>query len=137
MSDGDAVDYNAIEQDIASDDSQYEVCQWRYDGTFAEHLAQNLLNVHGVNVSPMGQTGRNYNEPIRLFLRAVKQGRVLHDGSPSLAWQMGNLIIKRDTRDLWMPAKGQGKQKIDAAVATLMAFEAAIFFESQGVPGII
>ena len=134
---GDAVDYNEIEQQIAEDDVAYGVEQWRYDSTFAEQLGQSLLNEHQCNVSPMHQTHRSYNEPLRSFLRAVKQGRVLHGGDPVLAWQAGNLTIKRDAKDQWMPDKPGSVNKIDGIVASIMAFEAGLFFEGQQVGGVI
>jgi len=134
---GDAIDYDAIEQQIAADDREYSIEQWRYDNTFAEQLAQNLLNMHDCNVSPMHQTSNSYNEPLRSFLRAVKQGRILHGGDPVLAWQACNLVIKRDAKDRWMPDKPGSMFKIDGIVAALMAYEAALFFESQGVAGVL
>jgi phage terminase large subunit-like protein len=134
---GDAIDYDTIEQQIAADSVGYNIEQWRYDNTFAEQLAQNLLNTHGCNVSPMHQSSKSYNEPLRSFLRAVKQGRILHGGDPVLAWQACNLIIKRDAKDQWMPDKPGSLFKIDGIVAALMAYEAALFFESQGVAGVL
>lgn len=135
--DGDAVDFADIEAQIVADDAEYGIEQWRYDNTFAEQLAQNLLNEHGCNVSPMHQSAKAYNEPLRSFLRAVKQGRILHGGDAVLQWQACNLVIKRDNRDQWMPDKPGSLNKIDGIVASLMAYEAGLFYESQGVAGVI
>jgi phage terminase large subunit-like protein len=135
--DGDAVDFAEIEAQIVSDDAEFNVEQWRYDNTFAEQMAQNLLNEHSCNVSPMHQSAKAYNEPLRSFLRAVKQGRVLHGADEVLAWQACNLVIKRDAKDQWMPDKPGSLNKIDGIVASIMAFEAGLFYESQGVAGIL
>jgi phage terminase large subunit-like protein len=134
---GDAVDFADIEAQIVVDDAEYHVEQWRYDNTFAEQMAQNLLNEHQCNVSPMHQSSRAYNEPLRSMLRAIKQGRILHGGDPVLAWQASNLVIKRDAKDQWMPDKPGSLSKIDGIVAAIMAFEAGLFFEGQGVAGVL
>ena len=134
---GDAVDFAEIEEQIVADDAEYNVEQWRYDNTFAEQMAQNLLNEHQCNVSPMHQSSRAYNEPLRSFLRAIKQGRLLHGGDQVLAWQASNLVIKRDAKDQWMPDKPGSLSKIDGIVASIMAFEAGLFFEGQGVAGVL
>lgn len=134
---GDAIDFADIEAQIVEDNAEYGVEQWRYDNTFAEQMAQNLLNEHDCNVSPMFQTSKAYNEPLRSFLRAVKSGRVLHGGDPVLAWQSCNLVIKRNAKDEWMPDKPGSLFKIDGVVAALMAFEAGLFHEGQGVAGVL
>ena len=77
----------------------------------------------------MYQTCRNYNEPIRHMLSKLELQSVRHGGDPVLAWQAGNLTIRRNTQDEWMPDKGATTAKIDAMVAALMAFSGAIYGE--------
>jgi len=134
---GDAVDFARVEEWIVDANESLNVQQWNYDDTFADQLAQNLLNSHGVTVHPFYQNAKSYNEPLRSLLRTVRQQRLRHGGDPVLAWQAGNLVIRRDARDQWMPDKSESINKIDAVVAAVMAFEAALYGEFQGnEPGV-
>ena len=44
-----------------------------------------------------------------------------HDGNPVLEWCVGNVVGKPDRRGNLYPAKQRPEQKIDAAVALMMA----------------
>lgn len=122
VSHGETVEFAAVRDRILYCHEVYAPRSWAYDATFAEQLAQELLNDHGLAVVKFVQSARHYNEPIRQLLKAVKEKRVGHDGDALLAWQMSNLIIKANWREEWMPDKPGSKNKIDAAVALLMAF---------------
>ena len=52
---------------------------------------------------------------------AVRAGRLRHDGDPVLEWCLGNVVGKADRRGNLYPAKQRPEQKIDAAVALMMA----------------
>jgi len=56
-----------------------------------------------------------------------------HDGDPVLAWMMTNLIIVKNSRDQWMPDKGSSVQKIDIAVAVLMAISECLYSDKASV----
>ena len=51
----------------------------------------------------------------------MRSGRLRHDGDPLLEWCMGNVVGKPDRRGNLYPAKQRPEQKIDAAVALMMA----------------
>ena len=134
---GDAVDFADVEEWIVEANNELGVVQWNYDDTFADQLAQNLLNSHGVIVHPFHQNAKSYNEPLRSLLRVIRQQRLRHGGDPVLAWQASNLVIRRDARDQWMPDKSESINKIDAIVAALMAYEAGLYGEFKGSePGV-
>ncbi len=50
-----------------------------------------------------------------------RAGRLRHDGVPVLGWCVGNVVGKPDRRGNLYPAKARPEQKIDAAVALMMA----------------
>ena len=128
---GDQVDFGAIRDKILELNERYQVASWAYDPTFSQQLAQELLNEHGLNVFKFTQAAKFYNEPIRTFLRCLARKQIRHDGDPVLAWQAGNLTIRRNWRDEWMPDKVASDGKIDAMVALLMAFSECLFQEHQ------
>jgi phage terminase large subunit-like protein len=134
---GNQVDFTAVEDEIvALSHNKNRIVNWAADPTFAGQLLQRLESVHGIEVYEFLQTARNYNEPIRNFLRELKAGNVLHIDDPCLAWQARNLTIVRNTLDQWRPDKGTGWQKIDALVAVLMAYAGILYHEDAGRPAI-
>jgi phage terminase large subunit-like protein len=52
---------------------------------------------------------------------ALRSGRLRHDGDPALEWCVGNVVGRPDRRVNLYPAKQRPEQKIDAAVALMMA----------------
>lgn len=112
----------------------YQILSWAYDPTFAQQMAQELDNDFGLPMFDFFQSPKKYTEPIKAFQRALLEGRIRHGGEPLLGWQFGNLTIRKNYKDEWMPDKGATrKSKIDAAVATLMAFSEALFHERTPV----
>lgn len=141
---GNAIDLNDFEDDIVRDSEQYSVKTWAYDPNFAHQMGQTLANEYGIEVFKFTQKPRFYNEPIRKFLALLSQTRIVngerirlirHDGCPVLAWQMGNLIVKRNAADEWMPDKSNKSKKIDAAVAVLMAFSECLYAAQDETSG--
>ena len=52
---------------------------------------------------------------------AMRSGRLRHDGHPVLEWCVGNVVGRPNRRGNLYPAKPRPEQKIDAAVALMMA----------------
>ncbi len=52
---------------------------------------------------------------------AMRSGRLRHGGDPVLEWCVGNVVGRPDRRGNLYPAKQRPEQKIDAAVAPMMA----------------
>ena len=64
---------------------------------------------------------------------AMRSGRLRHDGDPVLRWCVGNVVGRPDRRGNLYPAKQRPEQKIDAAVALMMAVRRAMAEDaSQG-----
>ena len=68
-----------------------------------------------------------YNEPIREFLTALGEGRILHGDDPVLAWAADNLVLRTNSAGLVMPAKQEADEKIDPIVSALMAFARCLY----------
>lgn len=129
---GDQLDYSAFEDRIVELAGEYDVGSWAFDPSFAQQLGQRLEKEHGLQVFPFFQTAKNYNEPIRKFLAALRKREICHGDDPLLAWQAGNLCIRRNNRDEWMPEKITSPGKIDGMVAALMAFSECLYHADQG-----
>jgi len=119
---GDQIDYSLIRDFVVEMCSKHDICSVAYDPAFARETAQILQDEHQINVFYFGQSPKHYNEPMRNFRRDVKLGKIVHGGEPLLAWQANNLIMRINAMDQWMPDKRISRGKIDAMVATLMAY---------------
>lgn len=128
---GDQVDFDQIEMDIVEVSNEYAVLSWAFDQMFAPQMAQHLINKHGLEAHKFSQSYAWYNPAVRELLRALRRGDVFHGDDPVLAWQADNLIGVRDARDLIMPDKDVGAQKIDAMVAMLMALGDCLFYAAD------
>ena len=68
----------------------------------------------------------NLSEPTKELGAAMQAGRIRHDGNPVLAWCISNVVGHLDARGNVYPRKARPEQKIDAAVALIMALGRAI-----------
>jgi phage terminase large subunit-like protein len=75
---------------------------------------------------------QNFSPAILELDAAMRSGRLQHDGSPVLEWCVGNVVGKPDRRGNRYPAKQRPEQKIDAAVALMMAVGRAMADDGQG-----
>src|SRR5918998_3430042 len=66
-------------------------------------------------------TTQNFNPAILELDPAMRSDRLRHDGDPVLEWCVGNVVGRPDRRGNLYPAKQRPEQKIDAAVALMMA----------------
>ena len=101
---------------------------------FDAHQARQLgdeLDEQGITAVALPQNCGQFNEPMREFLDALADGRITHDGNDEvLRWCALNMAIYGNNRDEWMPDKKHSRDKIDTAVAVIMAFREAYFAES-------
>lgn len=95
-----------------------------YDPYNGQVISEDLTR-EGLKAFRMAQNHAMFNEPIREFLAAVREKRVIHDGSPLLRWCVSNAVLYRDRKDHWMFDKKSSAEKIDPIVAVIMAFRVA------------
>ena len=56
----------------------------------------------------------------------MRSGRLRHAGDPVVGWCVGNVVGRPDRRGNLYPTKPRPEQKIDAAVALMMAVGRAV-----------
>jgi len=121
---------NSIKNDILSDHQKHNFFAVAYDPYNAQQLGEDLT-AEGLNAVIFRQNFLMYNEPLHQFLTLLNAGKIRHNGDPLLKWCAGNLSIKRDSTDRWMPCKKTSKDKIDPLVACFMAFRVALLAPSK------
>lgn len=59
-------------------------------------------------------------------MKLTLEQRIVHGGHPVLHWMMDNIFIRSDPAGNIKPDKEKSTEKIDGAVATIMALDRAI-----------
>jgi phage terminase large subunit-like protein len=138
--DGNFIDQNVIQDDIRLDRDLYRFREVAYDPYQAAKFAGELMT-EGFPMVEMGMTVKNLSAPMKEIEGLVKAGRIHHNGDPVLAWMMSNVVCHVDRKDNVFPVKQTAKNKIDGAVALIMAMGRAMhapppeksIYESQGI----
>lgn len=124
--DGNIIDYESIEENIVRDSKNTELEQIGYDPWGATQLAQRLQDHHDLTVVEVSQNVKSLSEPMKWIYAMVKAGRLHHDGNPVLAWMVSNVVAKEDANENIYPRKEAVENKIDGAVAMIMAMMLAM-----------
>ena len=88
-------------------------------------MAQNLDNA-GFTVVQFGQGMASMSPPTKELMNLVLEKRIAHGGNPVLAWMVDNLTVVQDDAGNIKPSKSKSTEKIDGAVAMIMALDRAI-----------
>ena len=56
----------------------------------------------------------------------IDAGRFHHDGNPAFVWMMSNVEVKEDRNENVFPRKARSSNKIDAAIALIVAMHRAL-----------
>lgn len=133
---GEITDTETVYQTISERQKQFSIATVAVDPNNAREFGERIQAEHGIDAFWFGQTCGKYNEPTRELLDMLHEGRLIHGGNPLLAWFALNLVLKSDYRDYMMPCKKHAKEKIDGAVALIMALSEVMFAEKDVGPSI-
>lgn len=96
-----------------------------YDRWGAVQMVQNLEGM-GFTVVPFGQGYKDMSPPTKELMKLAMEKKLAHGGHPVLRWMMDNIYIKTDPAGNIKADKAKSTEKIDGAVATIMALDRAI-----------
>ena len=71
------------------------------------------------------------SEPTKAVDVIMREHRFRHDGNPVFAWCLANVVGHLDTKDNVFPRKELPENKIDAAIALIMAVGQQIVREAE------
>ncbi|MFI1099788.1 terminase large subunit [Streptomyces melanogenes] len=127
LTEGDAIDYGAIEKQIIADCRRLDVQRISYDRMFAGQLVQRIeTKTRGVDVVPVAQTYLGMSPGSKELERLLREGRIHHGGNPVLRWNASVVEVYRDGNDNLRPVKpdrGKSSARIDGIAATVMALD--------------
>ena len=122
---GNVVHYGFIEQFIESLGERFNIREIAFDRWGAVQMVQNLEGM-GFTVVPFGQGFKDMSPPTKELMKLVLEQKIAHGGHPVLRWNMDNIYIRTDPAGNIKADKEKSTEKIDGAVATIMALDRAI-----------
>lgn len=122
---GNVVHYGFIEKFIEELGTKYNIREIAFDRWGAVQMVQNLDGL-GFTVVPFGQGFKDMSPPTKELMRLTLDQKLAHGGQPVLRWMMDNIYIRTDPAGNIKPDKEKSTEKIDGAVATIMALDRAI-----------
>ena len=88
-------------------------------------MVQNLEGM-GFTVVAFGQGFKDMSPPTKEMMKLVLEERIAHGGNPVLRWMMDNISVRTDPAGNIKPDKEKSTERIDGAVAAIMALDRAI-----------
>jgi len=128
---GAEVDYNVIQADIIALSQQLSIAEVPHDPWGAFQLAPHdpwgafqlahRLEEEGLLPVKIPQNVAHLSPAMKELNAAILSGRFHHDGHPVLTWMISNVTAKEDANENVFPRKEKADNKIDGAVALIMA----------------
>lgn len=122
---GNVIHYGFIEQFITELGTKYNIKEIAYDRWGAVQMSQDLADA-GFTIVPFGQGFKDMSPPTKELMKLVLEGRIAHGGNVPLRWMMDNIYVRTDPAGNIKPDKEKSTERIDGAVATIMALDRAI-----------
>ena len=122
---GNVVHYGYIEKFIERLGERFNIREIAFDRWGAVQMVQNLEGM-GFTVVPFGQGFKDMSPPTKELMKLTLEQKIAHGGHPVLRWMMDNIFIRTDPAGNIKPDKEKSTEKIDGAVATIMALDRAI-----------
>jgi len=110
---------------IESLGTRYNIREIAFDRWGAVQMVQNLEGL-GFTVVPFGQGFKDMSPPTKELMKLTLEGKLAHGGHPVLRWMMDNIFVRTDPAGNIKPDKEKSTERIDGAVATIMALDRAI-----------
>ena len=122
---GDVIHYGFIENFIEDLGKRFHIKEIAFDRWGAVQMVQNLEGL-GFTVVPFGQGFKDMSPPSKRLMELVLERNVAHGGHPVLRWMMDNIFVRTDPAGNIKPDKEKSTEKIDGAVAAIMALDRAV-----------
>lgn len=127
---GDVVDRGMIEAYIRDLCDRFDVQGIYFDRWSAREVMESL-DRDGLPVNEFPQTIGAYTPAINAFERAMFERRIAHGGNPMLRWNISNVVLYADGSGNRKPDKKRATDRIDMAVASIMAAGRALAGNSE------
>lgn len=116
---GDAVDYNRVEEEINRLRSRYKVAALGTDQWNSRMLTQRLMQ-SGLETVEISQTIAGMSPAMHDMEMLMRQGQMTHNHNPVGRWCFGNTRVITDGNENKKPYK-KGTERMDTTIATINA----------------
>ena len=97
-----------------------------YDPALSSYWARQCVDA-GLPMVEITQRSMFFTQPLQEIEALVLAGKLRHDGNPAMTWMVGNLVVLESKyNELKSPTKNRKEDKIDGAMALLMALGRAM-----------
>lgn len=120
QTDGATVDFARITEEVLSLAKILNPVEIVYDPFNATQMAQAFMEKN-LEVVEFIQQPQNFAVPMDEVSTALRDGRLHHDGNEMTAWCMSNVVAKPAKKGMFSPVKSKPAQKIDGAIAGIIA----------------
>lgn len=127
---GEVIDYRFILDVIDRDAQKFDIQEIAYDKFGAVQLVQ-MLSDAGLNVIDFHQGIISMSPPTKATYELVLERKLEHGGNPVLRWNISNVVCRMDSSGNLKPDKQKSTNKIDGAVALIMAVDRALHKTDQ------
>jgi phage terminase large subunit-like protein len=131
QTEGASVDFELITAELIADCKRLNPLEVVYDPFNATQMAQSLMSAGVDNVVEFVQQPHNFALPIDELAVALKDGRFHHDGNEITTWCFSNVVPRPAKKGMFAPIKARPHQKIDGAIAAIMAMGRACALEER------
>ena len=122
---GNVIHYGYIEKFIDELGMQYNIKEIAFDRWGAVQMTQNLEGM-GYTVVPFGQGFASMSPPIKELMKLILGENIAHNGNEVLRWMIDNVYVKTDEAENIKFDKAKSTERIDGAVALVMALDRAV-----------
>jgi phage terminase large subunit-like protein len=116
LTDGTTTDYDRIEAEILRAAELFHVVTVAHDPWQAHQLVGHLM-AKGIECVKVPPNVGNFSPAMKDVEGRMQSGRIRHCGDPVAAWQISNVVARRDFKGNVYPRKEREQNKIDFATA--------------------
>lgn len=116
--------------DVAGDATLYDLKEVAFDPAQLTQFAGEMIE-SGIEMIELRPTWNNFSPAMKELEELVAGKRFHHNGDPVLAWAISNVVCHRLPNDNIVPRKETAEQKIDPAIALLMAIARLILTPNE------
>ena len=128
---GDVVHYGFVEQFICRLYEKFDIREIAHDRWNASMMVQTLQD-DGFTMIPFGQGFKDMSSPTKDLMRLVLERNIAHNGHPVLRWNIDNIFVRTDPAGNLKIDKEKSTEKVDGAVALVMALDRAMKSNNGG-----
>ena len=113
------------EEDIKRIASEFIIKEIAYDRYKPTQIILKLMDDR-LTMIPFGQGFKDMSPPTKELFTLVLKNKIIHNMHPVLRWNFDNVCVETDAAENIKPSKKRSTERIDGAVATVMALDRAI-----------